>query len=120
LGNLRLGIGNYAESDVSPAARVFTGWNLQRPGSGTDGSQHWEFVYNGNAHDTGAKTFSFPVYPDGGTRFQGELPLLDGRTILDRTTLTPMKDGRVHQTIEDSKDGGTSWIAGFDAYYTRK
>lgn len=60
------------------------------------------------------------VYPDGGTRFQGELPSPDGRTILDRTTLTPMKDGRVHQVIEDSKDGGTSWVSGFDANYTRK
>jgi hypothetical protein len=60
------------------------------------------------------------ITPEGGTRFQGNLDLPDGRTILDRTTLTPMKDGRVHQMIEDSKDGGTSWIVSFDAIYTRK
>lgn len=60
------------------------------------------------------------AYPDGSVRFEGEIPLKDGRIILDRTTLVPMKDGRVRQTIEDSRDGGTSWIAGFDAFYIRK
>ena len=60
------------------------------------------------------------VTPEGGTRFQGNLALPDGRTILDRTTLTPMKDGRVHQVIEDSKDGGTTWAVSFDAIYTKK
>lgn len=60
------------------------------------------------------------ITPEGGTRFQGNLALPDGRTVLDRTTLTPMKDGRVHQVIEDSKDGGATWIAGFDAIYAKK
>src|SRR5262249_9007136 len=32
-------------------------------------------------------------YPEGGTRFQGEITLADGRVILDRTTLTPGTDG---------------------------
>jgi len=59
------------------------------------------------------------VAPDGGTRFQGEIALPDGRIVLDRTTLTPMPDGRVHQVIENSTDGGATWIAGFDAYYAR-
>lgn len=57
--------------------------------------------------------------PDGSTRFQGEIALPDGRIVLDRTTLTPLKDGRVHQVIENSKDGGENWIAGFDANYSR-
>jgi len=60
------------------------------------------------------------TYPDGGVRFQGALDLPDGRVILDRTTLTPLKDGSVHQLIEDSKDGGQTWIASFDAIYARK
>ena len=60
------------------------------------------------------------TYPDGGVRFQGNLDLPNGRVILDRTTLTPLKDGSVHQLIEDSKDGGQTWIASFDAIYARK
>ena len=28
-------------------------------------SQHYEFVYNAGQHETTAKTFSFPIYPDG-------------------------------------------------------
>ena len=61
-----VGVGNYTEADVTAAARVFTGWNLTRPGSATDGSQRYEFIYNANSHETTAKTFSFAVYPDGG------------------------------------------------------
>jgi hypothetical protein len=59
------------------------------------------------------------ITPEGGTRFQGEITLPDGRIVLDRTTLSPMKNGRVHQVIENSKDGGDNWITGFDAYYSR-
>ncbi len=61
-----MGVGNYTEPDVYAAARVFSGWNLQRPGSAADGSQHYEFVYNASQHETTAKTFSFPIYSDGG------------------------------------------------------
>ncbi|MDB4908813.1 MAG: tetratricopeptide repeat protein [Gemmatimonadetes bacterium] len=57
-------------------------------------------------------------FPDGGTRFQGEL-LSPRGVILDRTTLTPMPDGRVHQVIEISVDGGRTWIVNFDAIYVR-
>lgn len=60
------------------------------------------------------------VFEDGGTRFQGELPLPDGGTLLDRTTLTPLADGRVRQVIEVSRDGGTSWRTTFDAFYARR
>jgi hypothetical protein len=57
--------------------------------------------------------------PDGGVRFQGELPLPDGRLVLDRTTLTPIRPGEVRQLIETSRDGGTTWRAGFDARYRK-
>ena len=40
-----MGVGHYTEPDVYAAARVFTGWNLARPGAAADGSQHYEFVY---------------------------------------------------------------------------
>lgn len=55
----------------------------------------------------------------GGMRFQGELVDRD-RIILDRTTLTPLADGRVRQIIETSTDGGTTWRVQFDALYERK
>ena len=75
------GVGYYTESDVYAAARVFTGWNLTRPGSAADGSQHFAFTYNANQHDTAAKTFSFPIYPDG------------GKTIPARSAGAGMQDG---------------------------
>ena len=55
--------------------------------------------------------------PGAGVRFQGELRQPDGRTVLDRTTLSPLPGGEVHQLIEVSTDGGTSWRATFDARY---
>jgi uncharacterized protein (DUF1800 family) len=60
-----MGVGHYTEPDVYAAARVFTGWNLARAGSPADGSQRYEFAYLAGQHDTAAKTFSFPIYPDG-------------------------------------------------------
>ena len=58
--------------------------------------------------------------PDGGIRFQGELAKRSGGTYLDRTTLTPMAGGKVHQVIEFSLDGGKTWRTGFDAEYRRR
>ncbi len=75
-----VGVGNYTESDVYAAARVFTGWNLQSITS-TDGVRRQEFFYNANQHDTNAKTFSFAVYPDG------------GKTIPARAAASGMQDG---------------------------
>src|SRR6266849_1772324 len=76
-----VGVGNYTESDVYAAARVFTGWNLQRPGMAADGSQRYEFIYNAGQHETTPKTFSFPVYADG------------NRTIPARSAADGMQDG---------------------------
>ena len=58
--------------------------------------------------------------PVGNVRFQGVIPLKDGNKLLDRTTLTPLPDGRVRQVIEQSTDGGKTWRTGYDAYYVRK
>jgi uncharacterized protein (DUF1800 family) len=76
-----VGVGNYTEADVYAGARVFTGWNLQRPGAAADGSQRYEFLYNAGQHDTAAKTFSFPIYADG------------SRTIPSRSAADGMQDG---------------------------
>ena len=42
-----MGVGTFAETDVYAGARVFTGWNLARPGSGA--AQHYAFIYNAGA-----------------------------------------------------------------------
>jgi len=76
-----MGVGHYTEPDVYAAARVFTGWNLARPGSPGDGSQHYQFNYVAGQHDTGPKTFSFPIYPDG------------NKTIAARSAADGMQDG---------------------------
>ncbi|OFW07189.1 MAG: hypothetical protein A3I61_04185 [Acidobacteria bacterium RIFCSPLOWO2_02_FULL_68_18] len=78
------GVGNYTEQDVYAAARVFTGWNLQRvPANGNtnDPATYHEFFYNAAQHDTTAKTFTFPIYADG------------GRTIPARSAADGMQDG---------------------------
>ncbi len=56
---------------------------------------------------------------DGGVRFQGEIPQPDGKSHLDRTTLTPLPGGRVHQVIEISRTAGKTWETVFDAEYRR-
>ncbi len=58
-----MGVGTFAESDVYAGARVFTGWNLHRPGAGA--AQRYSFNYNPAQHETTAKEFTFPIYADG-------------------------------------------------------
>jgi uncharacterized protein (DUF1800 family) len=76
-----IGVGHYTEPDVYAAARVFTGWNLARPGAAGDGSQRYEFVYLPAQHDIAEKTFSFAIYPDG------------SKTIRTRAAADGMQDG---------------------------
>ena len=76
-----VGVGHYTEPDVYAGARVFTGWNLRPAGSLTNLSARQEFAYIAAAHDTGPKTFSFPIYPDGGS------------TIPARSAAEGMQDG---------------------------
>jgi uncharacterized protein (DUF1800 family) len=57
----------HTEPDVYEGARVFTGWNLRRIGAADDPARRYEFFYDANEHDTGAKTFSFPIYTNGST-----------------------------------------------------
>jgi uncharacterized protein (DUF1800 family) len=87
-----MGVGHYTEPDVYAGARVFSGWNLQRPGVAADGSQHYEFIYNAAQHDTAAKTFSFPIYPNGSTtipaRAQGD-GMQDGIDFINALAANP-------------------------------
>jgi uncharacterized protein (DUF1800 family) len=70
-----MGVGNYTEDDVYAAARVFTGWNLVPRTSPA------RFSFIPGNHDATAKTFTFPIYPDG------------GRTIPARAAASGMQDG---------------------------
>lgn len=56
---------------------------------------------------------------DGSVRFQGTVTPTGGQPYLDRTTLRPLRDGTVHQTIEISRDSGRTWEVRFDAIYRR-
>ena len=71
-----VGVGNYTEEDVYAGARVFTGWNLARAANNTQ-----QFSYVAAQHETTAKTFSFPVYGNG------------GKTIPARAAADGAKDG---------------------------
>jgi uncharacterized protein (DUF1800 family) len=75
------GVGNYVETDVYAAARVFTGWNMARTGITGAPSAYFGFIYNSAQHETAAKTFSFPIYPDG------------SKTIPSRTAASGIQDG---------------------------
>jgi hypothetical protein len=57
-----------------------------------------------------------PAWTDG-VRFAGSAFLADGRQFADRTTLTPLPDGRVRQVIEQLRDG--VWVTSFAALYLR-
>ena len=89
-----MGVGHYTEADVYAAARVFTGWNLARPGAAADGTQHYEFVYNADQHDTAAKTFSFPIYRDGGKTIPARAAadgMQDGLDLIDALAASPTR-----------------------------
>jgi hypothetical protein len=78
-----MGVGFYTETDVYAAARAFTGWNLRRIGGSPreDPTAYFAFSFNAGQHETSAKAFSFPVYPDG------------GRVIPARSATDGMRDG---------------------------
>ncbi len=72
------GVGHYTEEDVYAAARVFTGWNLRLAGDrGSAQTSYYEYVYNPAQHDPTAKTFTFPVMPDGSRTIPAR-PAADG------------------------------------------
>jgi uncharacterized protein (DUF1800 family) len=78
-----VGVGHYTEADVYAAARVFSGWNLRKsePYSNNDPNAYQAFFFSADDHDTGAKTFSFPIYGNG------------SGTIPERGAAAGMQDG---------------------------
>ena len=53
------GVGNFSETDVYAAARVFTGWNLIRSNGAP---RSYKFQFNPAQHDTDPKEFTFPIF----------------------------------------------------------
>lgn len=53
-----MGIGNYTEEDIKTAARAFTGWTFRQPiPLYPYGHYQSEFVYRGDDHDHGVKSY---------------------------------------------------------------
>lgn len=78
-----MGVGLFQESDVYAAARVFTGWNLQRTVAG--GVASYRFMFNPNQHDTEAKEFTFQVFSSRLSGSQRKIPA--------RSAVNGMRDG---------------------------
>ena len=57
------GVANVVEDDVKAAARVFTGWNLQR--LGPSGANYYRYEFRANRHDNTIKDFTFQIYSNG-------------------------------------------------------
>src|SRR5947207_11681507 len=98
------GVGFYTEQDVYAAARVFTGWNLRITRGSGDGDNSYSFVYNANSHETAAKTFSFPVYADGGTTIPSRAAsagMQDGLDLINALSAHPETARRVSQKLYD-------------------
>ncbi len=96
-----------------------------------DGSKVWEIFYYEIASktwkqvwigDNGATKERVRVdqLKDGSVRFLGEVRHRDGTSHQDRSTVTPVAGGNVHQVIETSSDGGRTWAVSFDAEYRRR
>ncbi len=57
---------------------------------------------------------------NGGVRFVGDLPNnTTGQKIVDRLTITPISKDRVNMLIDQSLDGGDSWVTTFSGFYQR-
>lgn len=119
-------VGRNRIEKVLNGCAVMEHWRSARGGEGKSLFYHvpatgaWKQVWvTGRATSTGGVKEKELVerLEGGGVRFQGEIPLVGGGSVLDRTTLTPLDGGRVRQVIEISEDGGESWSVTFDAVY---
>jgi uncharacterized protein (DUF1800 family) len=100
-----MGIGHYTEQDVYAAARVFTGWNLftqrQNPADPPSATP-FEFRYNAAQHDPTAKTFTFPIYPNGGNTIPARSPadgVNDGIDLINAVARHPATGPRLARKL---------------------
>lgn len=95
-----IGVGEFAEADVYAGARVFTGWNLARPGAGD--ARYYAFAFNAAQHDTAAKEFTFPIYPGGGRAIPARAAsagLQDGLDLIDALAAHPATGPRLARKL---------------------
>src|SRR5262249_20645726 len=95
-----MGVDTFAEADVYAGARVFTGWNLAHPGTGA--AQHYEFSYVASQHETAAKEFTFPIYPDGTKVIPARSPsngMQDGLDLLAAVAAHPATGPRLARKL---------------------
>lgn len=79
-------------------------------------TQVW--VTDNSALPGGIKFKVLRAHTPTSTTFQGEIEGKTGAVFYDRTILTALPHGRVHQEIQVSRDG-VNWRTGFDALYVR-
>ena len=120
-----MGIGNYTEADVYAGARVFTGWNMRRVGATGDPATKYEFFYNSAQHDTTAKTFTFPIYADGGTTIPARAAasgMQDGLDFIDAVVRHPATGRRLARRfwaffVSEISEPPSSWVEAVAAAY---
>lgn len=79
-------------------------------------TQNW--ITNDSSMPGGIKFKVLRAHSPTSTTFQGEIDGKTGAVFYDRTILTALPHGRVHQEIQVSRDG-VNWRTGFDALYVR-
>lgn len=77
-------------------------------------TQNW--ITNNSSLPGGIKVKVLRAHAPGTTTFQGEIEGKSGAVYYDRTILTALPAGRVHQEIQVSRNGLT-WRTTFDAIY---
>jgi len=121
------GVGHYTEQDVYAAARVFTGWNLQRTGERGAPDSYYAFAYLDRQHDTDAKDFSFPIYRDGSRRIPARSASAgqqDGVDLIDAVCRHPETGPRLARKlyaffVSDEGDAPERFVADVAATYYR-
>jgi uncharacterized protein (DUF1800 family) len=96
-----MGVDTFPETDVYAGARVFTGWNIARVTANTS-MPYWQFSYIPNQHDTDAKEFSFPIYPDGSRRIAARSAasgLQDGIDLINAVARHPATGPRLARKL---------------------
>src|SRR4029450_6094813 len=92
-----MGVGTFAETDVYAGARVFTGWNLAPVAGG-----RFVFRYDASQHDTAAKEFTFPIYPNGSRTIPARSPpagIDDGLDLINAVARHPATGPRLARKL---------------------
>jgi uncharacterized protein (DUF1800 family) len=119
------GIGHYTEADVYAAARVFTGWNLRLTGTRNTPTARYDFNYNAGQHDTGAKTFTFAIYPNGSATIPARAAaggMQDGLDLINALAIHPETARRLAGRlwtwfVSDTEAPDAAWVSHIASTY---